>query len=334
MPTFDRPEINSAELSRTFSQRHFSTAQAYELGFTKHELTAAITRGLLVRDRRGQLRVPDDAEIDRATRALRAGQQAVLAMPGAVVSHETAADILGISYLRSYTRRNDHELTTLTTPDGSHQGRDGWRTVSADVPADQIVFCDGTPITSPERTAIDLARGTSFRESLAAMDSAIRMLMINHPALIGLDPRIAVHNNEVVNEIKERMLEITYRMRRWPGVRTARHAIKHANPASESPLESVSRGTMIDARVPGPLVGQPIDTELGRFWADFLWREERLIGEADGALKYLSRADAVQEKRRQNALEHAGFTVIRWMWDDAVTHPERLTTLLHHSLDR
>ncbi|HSF26480.1 MAG TPA: hypothetical protein VLC50_03085, partial [Actinomycetes bacterium] len=48
--------------------------------------------------------------------------------------------------------------------------------------------------------------------------------------------------------------------------------------------------------------------------ADFLWRAQRVVGEVDGKVKYVGpRADSLwREKRRQEAVEDAGFVVVRW----------------------
>ncbi len=55
------------------------------------------------------------------------------------------------------------------------------------------------------------------------------------------------------------------------------------------------------------------------YWTDFLWPEHGVIGECDGARKYVDPEILLQEKRRQIALERAGYTVIRWMPADVLT---------------
>jgi very-short-patch-repair endonuclease len=67
---------------------------------------------------------------------------------------------------------------------------------------------------------------------------------------------------------------------------------------------------------------------------DFLWDDVRVIGEADGALKYQEPSDLYREKRREDLLRSLGFQVIRWGWSD-LARPrdlfERLWKAVGHS---
>jgi very-short-patch-repair endonuclease len=54
---------------------------------------------------------------------------------------------------------------------------------------------------------------------------------------------------------------------------------------------------------------------------DALWPDRRVVLECDGLVKY-SDADALaNEKKRQEALERAGYRVVRVTWDDVVNNP-------------
>jgi very-short-patch-repair endonuclease len=108
----------------------------------------------------------------------------------------------------------------------------------------------------------------------------------------------------------------------WQGVVAARRAVAHVDPASESPLESRSRGWFIDAGIRGFDVGMPIPVGSHLYWADFCDRERRIIGEADGWTKYGDdtasiREALAREKRRQAELEADGWRVVRWTSDDS-----------------
>jgi very-short-patch-repair endonuclease len=58
--------------------------------------------------------------------------------------------------------------------------------------------------------------------------------------------------------------------------------------------------------------------------ADFLWREHRVIGEADGMLKYTSIEDVRAEKRREDALRQAGYVLVRWTAEELRRTPDRV----------
>lgn len=72
---------------------------------------------------------------------------------------------------------------------------------------------------------------------------------------------------------------------------------------------------------------------------DFCWRERRIVLEFDGEKKYRaalrepgrSLEDVViEEKKREDRLRAAGWTVLRIVWDD-LREPERLRRLLHRA---
>ena len=76
-------------------------------------------------------------------------------------------------------------------------------------------------------------------------------------------------------------------------------------------------------------------------WSDFRWEEFRTLGEFDGKQKYgtllkpgQTIADAVfEEKRREDALRHLGWQIVRWLWEDRY-HPEELRRRLERGFER
>jgi very-short-patch-repair endonuclease len=45
---------------------------------------------------------------------------------------------------------------------------------------------------------------------------------------------------------------------------------------------------------------------------DYLWERARLVGEADGVMKYEQRDDLYAEKRREDVIRSQGYQVLRW----------------------
>jgi very-short-patch-repair endonuclease len=78
--------------------------------------------------------------------------------------------------------------------------------------------------------------------------------------------------------------------------------------------------------LPAPDLQQDIFDEQGTFVArvDFLWKEQRTIGEFDGKIKYgqmLKPSQSIEEvlfeeKRREDALRDLGWQIVRWLWAD------------------
>jgi very-short-patch-repair endonuclease len=163
------------------------------------------------------------------------------------------------------------------------------------LPPVDVVRVAGLLVTSPARSAADLARRVSFVSGVVVLDSALRLGCSRRE----LDAVLA-------------------RCTRWPGVRRARLAAEFADGRADSALESVSRVQMSKAGLPVPRLQVPIH-DGHRFVArvDFLFEEFGVVGEADGLLKYDEDAAALRaEKLRQEALEDLGYRVVRWTWDD------------------
>ncbi len=104
-----------------------------------------------------------------------------------------------------------------------------------------------------------------------------------------------------------------------------------ASPLAESPLESLTRLCIVDANLPTPELQSWVEGAGWRYRVDMLWREERVIAEADGKIKY--EGDALwREKRRQERLERAGFRVVRVLWDDIMRWRAETIARISHAL--
>ena len=83
---------------------------------------------------------------------------------------------------------------------------------------------------------------------------------------------------------------------------------------------------MLRARMDIPMLQHVIYGHRGEFLGrtDFAYLEYRIAGEFDGKVKYrMGSADGldpvdvmVAERRRADAIERAGWIVVRWMWND------------------
>ncbi len=179
------------------------------------------------------------------------------------------------------------------------------------VPAEHVRRIGVLLVPSPAWTAVQLARTQVAEAALVPLDSALRR-GVQRGAL-------ATCAAELAN---------------CRGMRGVQAAIAAADAASETALESLSRGLIVQAGLPRPLLQFEFDTQRGAYRVDFWWPEFGLIGEADGRVKYLPESsgrwrgqpadrDALwREKRRQDALEALGFTVVRWTWDDVTVDRE------------
>jgi hypothetical protein len=176
-----------------------------------------------------------------------------------------------------------------------------------------VVVIDSLPCTAASRTIVDLARHLAFEDAVAFADLALRLQLVT-----------------------TRQLDATRRAyERWPGAKRAQRVLDFASAAPDSPLESYSRALFETGGLRRPLLQQTIRLDGGFLAiADFLWAEEKTIGEADGKLKYMDPAALYAEKRREDRLREAGFQFVRWGWNDVFLTPGQLLRRLGMTLER
>ena len=170
----------------------------------------------------------------------------------------------------------------------------------------EIVAVGSLPVTSIERTVVDIARSVPFT-----------------PAVVVADGALARSTTDV-----GRAWEILAEMRRWPGARAAKRVLDFADGRSGSVGESRSRVALAAAGIPMPVLQWQVRSTTGAvFDVDFGWPALRAVGEFDGKIKYgrLLRpgeepGDAVfREKVREDEIRDVDLGVVRWTWQEIDT---------------
>lgn len=241
---------------------------------SRHELDALLAAGLIVQPVRG-VYLDARAVGDPVRRAQALG---LVLPPDAAVGRRTAAWVHGVD------ARGPGELDvplplevvvrTGTTP----LRRAGVRAYEASLPEDDIAVAHGVPVTTPLRTACDLARYVRPFVALGCLD-AIARIGLCHPA------------------------EMLSRLRDWSGERNvarARRLVRLCDPRSESPGESWTRLRIIDAGFPAPETQVWIrDHEgTGVYRLDLGWSKRRIAIEYDGR-EFHSRPEHIEHDRRR-----------------------------------
>lgn len=270
-----------------FGRDPFRVSDALAAGLTRAQLRAAVGARALDRLRPGVLCLPLVAGTDPCRRDALAALL-VLGSP-AVVSHETAARLH-----RLPSRRPGERLgpVALTAPQRGRV-RAGLHVHEGHVQDADTALVRGVRCTSLARTALDLARGRPPAEALVVLDAAAA--------------------RSGVESLSFAQARATTRL----GSAELRRAVDLADARSESPLESASRALIVQAGLPMPELQAWVVDDEGRAWrVDLLWRQHRVVGEADGWGKYSGIADVRAEKLREDALRGAGWMVVRWTSDD------------------
>ena len=211
-----------------------------------------------------------------------------------VASHRTAALVHGLPLLGAPPK-----VPQLTR--APQRPRD--RSSSATIKVCPLPSCDttsvgGIGVTSLARTSCDVARTSTFRQGVVVADAALRRGV----------PR-------------EELLRCAGRCRAWPRGADAVRVAAFADARADGPLESITRVAYCEQGLPAPETQVEVRAPDGTFLGlvDFLWRERRVVGEADGLGKYDAALALQKEKLREEALRSYGLEVVRNVWDDVWT---------------
>lgn len=112
---------------------------------------------------------------------------------------------------------------------------------------------------------------------------------------------------------------------RLRGIGTVRAAMPWVRTGAQTPLESLSRVRLVQGGLPEPRLQVPLYDADGLIgYVDMLWEDLGVVGEADGAVKYLSGTVLLDEKRREDRIRALGLAVVRWSWDDIMREPTKV----------
>ncbi len=284
--------------SRDLSASVIHTRDLLAVGHTAASIRRELRAGRLFRLRRG-------AYCESALwRSLDPADQHVLR--AAVVCSEvedamlcgiSAAAVWGMPLIVSWP----DEVSLLTRYRGGGTSEPGVRRTVVGARDAPVTSHRGLPLTSPARTAIDLASGLGFRSGVVAMDWLLAR---------GLE------RDDLFTAISSRT------SRR--GRAAALAAAEFADAGSESPGESVARAAIFEAGFVVPELQHELRDAEGTMRLDFWWPGVDVAGEFDGRVKYgagfqegLEPTDAVwREKRREDRVRRRAAGVVRLVWSD------------------
>lgn len=164
----------------------------------------------------------------------------------------------------------------------------------APLPAAHREVVGGIATCTVARTVVDIARAEPFRNGVVVADAALRE-----------------------GTSREQLTDVLRTMRRWPGVVQARAVVAFADGRTESPGESCTR---VACRAEGLPVPEP-QVEVWRYGCfvarlDFLYREQLLAIEFDGALKFTGEAVLPALLARDEAIRDCGIEVVHTSWKE------------------
>jgi hypothetical protein len=176
-----------------------------------------------------------------------------------------------------------------------------------------VMTVDGLAVTTPLRTVADLILRLGRYAAVCVMDSARHHTLVSEHEWAALPGMIAGRR----------------------GAARARLWIPEADARAASPLETRVRLRCVDGRVAPDTLQHPVYGPGGQLLgiADLAWLGARLLGEADGASVH-NRPEAVfRDRWRQNELANAGWTIIRFTWEDTL-RPGYVVYVVRNALTR
>ena len=172
----------------------------------------------------------------------------------------------------------------------------GIRTWSDPVADDETAIVNGIAVTTPARTAFDIASRYPIDAAVAAIDALAHRT------------RLKIANVDLIAE--------RYKGRR--GIRRARKALDLVDPGAESPRETWLRLLLIRGGFPPPTTQIPIYDKYGVLVAvlDMGWEDIRVAVEYDGDQHRTDRRRFNNDIRRAEALNELGWIHIRVTVED------------------
>lgn len=227
-----------------------------------------------------------------------------------VLSHQTAARFWSMPMIEGWPRH----VHITEPPNSPRRSKNGVIVHRAELDRSEVVEVDGVRMTSVTRTLIDLARVTSFVDSVGAVDRAL------------------AGNLVIRSELEDALLALGS----GRGTAAAKRVVDFASSLAESPGESFSRAVMHEWGFPAPELQHQFDTAQGPRRVDFWWPEVGIAGEFDGRIKYAESPEAAhwEEKQRANALFDLGVPLVRWTWLDLAQRAPFVRRLDAAGLDR
>ncbi len=271
-----------------------TTNQARALGMDRRTLARRVQAGVLDRVTRGVLILPG------TTVGFEPDLQAACRKLNGVVSHQSAGQMHRFDGLpwAAPTITVPHRLTHEFPGVRVHQ--------STDIDDDQVVTVRGLPVTSPERTVIDLAAVLKESRLDFVFDRALSSGTVDLSALSDLFASLA--------------------RRGKPGTAAMRRMLEKRSQGYLPPdtvLEQRLLELIRKANLPLPTPQFRPDwlaPKEGR--VDFAYPDRRLIVEADSRKWHLLMESFELDRERDNLAQIAGWRVLRFAWRDVVDRPD------------
>lgn len=264
----------------------FLTSEIKDLGISPKQLRALVKACVVRRVLYGVYARSDLPD----TQELRAACAAKVLPSHCVVSDRSAAWLHRVECFELAELSPPPVLEVVSWRGNDRTRRGGVLGGKRELVASDICFVNGVPVTTPLRTACDLACQRGRLRALAVLDAFRRRFGLTIADFLAILPRYA----------------------RRRGVIQLRELIPLSNPLAESFGESWTRGTIIDEKLPVPESQVWVYLEELGEWVrlDLAYPHLKICVEYDGEEFHTEPEDKERDERRRDALRRAGWIVI------------------------
>ncbi|WP_066287209.1 hypothetical protein [Arthrobacter sp. B6] len=213
-------------------------------------------------------------------------------------SHLTAAELL---VLPRRQQKGTPDMYHVIRPEGSaHLNRAHVIVHRMKLYSDEVTTVDGIPVTTPERTWLDMAETLTVDELVAMGDSCVRV------------PRAGIEGRDMPLCSLADLQRMIDRHKGKRGLRRAKEAIKLIRVGSDSPQETLLRLAIVRAGLPEPELNVPIigDDGLRHHEPDLSYRKYRIGIEYEGEL-HGEEGQIVRDITRSENYEAVGWVEVR-----------------------
>lgn len=231
---------------------------------------------------------------------------------GAVISHRTAAELHGIlgdmygragSAARAKGRVREAAEPEVTVPSGRAPAPAGVTVHRRRLEPEDLTAHRHIPVTTVLRTLLDLATVFDEEPLSAAVNAADRLQLADPDSLRAYADRRRGQRGVAA---LRRLLDPTTFVR------------------TDSTLERRFLPIVRDAGLPRPATG----ARLNGYRVDFHWPELRLVVETDGLRYHRTAEQQARDRRRDQVLAAAGFTVLRFTGEQVAQHADEVVLTL------
>lgn len=272
-----------------------TTTQAMSAGFTRDQIRHLCRSGRWIRVARACF-VPTPKMSEAALRRVRVRAAVMSCGPGAFIALDTAAELHGIAGLRQ--NPTVHVSVPVSHPRAQRSVDPRLMVHQLTVGTGDICQVAGIPVTTPLRTLADVILRVDRYPAVSVLDSALNCRLIT-PNELALIPGM---------------------IRGRRGAVVARKYLTEADGRAQSPLETRTRLRCVDGRIPPDVLQLEVRDDDGYLLGigDLGWCGPRVIAEADGRGPHGTPEAIFADRRRQNRLVNAGWTILRFTWADTL----------------